>query len=71
MKNVYFKLKALRVEFDMTQEDISKMLGIHEATYNRKEQGLNKFTLDEAKQLSDLFHESIEDIFFKSKLQSN
>ena len=55
MKNVYFKLKALRVEYDMTQDDISKILGIHEATYNRKEQGLNRFTLDEAKTLSDFF----------------
>jgi len=71
MKKVHFKLKALRVEHDMTQEEVSSMLKIHEATYNRKEQGLSKFTLDEAKQLSDFFGLTIEQIFFMSKVQLN
>ena len=69
IKKVNYKLKSLRVEQNMTQEDISKILGIHEATYNRKEQGLNRFSLDEAKVISDLFSLPIEDIFFKTTVQ--
>ena len=64
MANTNFKLKALRVMRDLTQEELAKELGIHEVTYNRKEQGLSQFTLNEAKQISDFFKESIEDIFF-------
>jgi|LGOV01.1.fsa_nt_gb DNA-binding XRE family transcriptional regulator len=66
MKNVYFKLKALRVEYDYTQEEIGKLLSIHEATYNRKELGLNKFSLDEALSLSELFNLPVETVFFRN-----
>jgi len=58
------KLKSLRVMLDLTQEDLAQILSMHEVTYNRKEQGLSKFSLDEAKIISDYFGESIEKIFF-------
>ena len=70
-KNVNYKLKSLRVERNLTQESISEIIGIHEATYNRKEQGINNFTLNEAKKISDLFNLSIEDIFFITKVNTN
>jgi len=70
-KNVNFKLKSLRVERNLTQDELGKMIGIHEATYNRKEQGMNKFSLDEAKRISDIFDLPIELIFFSKKVHTN
>lgn len=64
--STFFKLKALRVEHDMTQEDLAKRLNIHEVTYNRKEKGTTDFTLTEARTLSNLFKMTIEQIFFKN-----
>jgi len=70
-KNVNFKLKSLRVERNLTQDELGKMIGIHEATYNRKEQGMNKFSLDEAKRISDIFDLPIELIFFSKRVHTN
>lgn len=70
-KNVNFKLKSLRVERNLTQDELGKMIGIHEATYNRKEQGLNKFTLDEAKLIASIFDVPMEVIFFSKKVHTN
>jgi len=61
---VNFKLKSLRVMHDLTQEELAEILEMHEVTYNRKEKGLSKFYLDEAKKISNYFGESIETIFF-------
>lgn len=63
-KNTIFKLKALRVEHDLTQEELGHTLGIHEATYNRKELGMNQFTLKEARVISQLFKKTVDEIFF-------
>lgn len=68
-KNTYMKLKALRIEYGYTQETFSQVLGIHEATYNRKEQGITQFTLGEAKTISNLFKLSIERIFFAKRVR--
>lgn len=70
-RNVNYKLKSLRVEKNLTQENISEIIGIHEATYNRKEQGINSFSLYEAKKISDLFNLPIEEIFFKKMVNIN
>lgn len=71
MKKVNYKLKSLRVERNLTQENISKYIGVHEATYNRKEQGINKFSLEEAKKISILFNLPIETIFFAKRVNIN
>ncbi|MFT9495817.1 helix-turn-helix transcriptional regulator [Anaerosolibacter sp.] len=60
------KIKALRMENEFTQDDISKLLGISPNTYHRKETGISEFTLSEAKKISTLFKKPIEDIFFAS-----
>lgn len=64
MSKINYRLKGLRVERNLTQDDISKLLKIHKGTYNRKEQGVTDFTLQEARRISKLFHKSIEYIFF-------
>ena len=67
-KNVNYRLKALRVEKNLTQGEFGKILGMHEATYNRKEQGLGDFSLKEAKAISDFFLLPIEHIFFEKRV---
>ncbi len=57
-------LRALRVQYGYTQEQMANILGVHVGTYNRKEQGLSQFSVIEAKTISDLFNNTIEDIFF-------
>lgn len=58
------ELKAQRVRKNLTQSDVAKILGITTFTYQRKENGVRSFTVEEAKKLSDTFGKSIEEIFF-------
>lgn len=67
-KIINLRLKALRVGKELTQEKIAELLGIHEATYNRKEQGVSEFTLSEAKKISDIFNTSIDRLFFTNEV---
>lgn len=57
-------LKSLRVKHGDTQEDLSKFLGITIGTFNLKENGKCKFTLDEAYKIAKRYNSKIEDIFF-------
>ena len=63
---VLSKLKQLRIENGLTQEDMGDMLGISRTAYLSKEIGTRGINLNEAKKISDLFQCSIEDIFFES-----
>lgn len=59
-----FILKALRIKNQLKQQDVAKLLGISETTYNRKENGVNEFTISEAIQLGNIFNISPGEIFF-------
>lgn len=61
------RLKGLRVEHDLTQEEFaSDWMPI--STYRKKELGVSPIQLEEAYKISQLLGESIEDIFFKNKV---
>lgn len=62
MKNE--KLIELRHRHNMKQKDVSKCLGISLQSYCNKENGIRTFTLNEANVISQLFHLSINEIFF-------
>lgn len=65
------KLKGARVTKGYTQVSISKAIGITTHTYNRKELGLVKFTIDEIIKISNLLEftiEQVNEIFFNNKL---
>lgn len=65
------KLKALRAEYGLSQDDVAKALGITTATYNRKENKINNFTAEEVKKLLALFNDSkgeVLRIFFNSEV---
>ncbi|MEG2251380.1 MAG: helix-turn-helix domain-containing protein [Bacilli bacterium] len=62
-------LKSLRAIEGLKQEDMASLLGISRNAYHKKEICERKFTLEEARAISDYFNKSIEDIFFTE--QSN
>ena len=57
------KLKAKRTEYQLTQEEVAKRIGISTPTYIDKENGKRQFNLNEIKQLLVLFQCKFEDIF--------
>lgn len=62
------RLRGIRVEKDLTQEDMAKKLNISLSSYQNKENGHTKFTLDEALKISEMVKLKIEDIFEFGKL---
>lgn len=66
--NPNFILKALRVKQQLKQQEVAKMLGISETTYNRKENGINDFTIKEAIKLGEIFSINPGEIFFTSEV---
>jgi|GEM_PF-5079562 len=57
------KLKALRVEHQLSQIDLAKELGISKGNYAQKENGITVFTLEECCQISKIFNEPLRTIF--------
>ena len=62
------RLRGLRVEHDLTQEEFASWIGMPISTYRKKELGLSPLQLEEAYKISQLLGKSIEDIFFKNKV---
>jgi DNA-binding XRE family transcriptional regulator len=61
---MYLKLRELRTKHNISGIDMASLLNITKASYSKKELGSVKFSLNEAKLISDKFRMSIEDIFF-------
>ena len=66
--NPNFVLKALRIKYQLKQQDVAEKLGISSTTYNRKENGVTEFTIKEAIKLGKIFNINPGEIFFKSKV---
>lgn len=61
MKNE--KLKRLRLRNGFTQESLANKANIKFSTYVKKENGITKFTVEEAFTISKILGCSVEDIF--------
>lgn len=64
-------LKSKRVLKGLTQEAIAAKIGINTKSYNMKENGKNKFSIEEVARISeylDLNLEEVNDIFLNIKL---
>lgn len=59
------ELKGRRVAKGLTQESISKLLGMEKSAYARKENGQVQFRLDEIKKLLEILECKFEDIFLQ------
>lgn len=62
------KIKELRIKNGLSCNDMAELIGVTKATYSKKENGLVKFSLDEAKIISDKFRKTIEEIFFNHQV---
>ena len=56
-ENEVNKVKGYRTMINLTQEEIAKRLGISERSYQNKEQGITKFTVEELKAIKGLLVE--------------
>lgn len=61
-KLVLNNIRNLRKEKKLTQDEVSKFLGIARGSYAKTENGINKITLDIALKLSRLYNTTIEDL---------
>lgn len=69
---MYVKLKKIREQFGYTQQEMATKLGYNsKSTYNQKEKGIRKITVEEAHEISKIFNKSIEEIFFKPEVAKN
>jgi DNA-binding XRE family transcriptional regulator len=62
---MFLKLRYLRLENRISAEKMAEILGLEtKAAYYKKEKGSVKFSLDDAKKISDFFDVPIDEIFF-------
>jgi len=65
------RIKIARIYKNLTQDEVSKLLGVTISTYNRKELGLVDFKREEVLRLAkilDLTLQDVNEIFFNNKL---
>lgn len=62
------KLRAKRVERGYNQKQLADKLHINLATYSKKENGINAFTLPEIIDLLEILDCNFEDIFFRNEV---
>lgn len=66
---MFYNLKQLRKSKDVSCEEMASLLGLEtKSAYSKKENGHVRFTLTEAKEISELFEIPIEEIFFTNKV---
>ncbi|MBQ7782704.1 MAG: helix-turn-helix transcriptional regulator [Oscillospiraceae bacterium] len=58
--NFYSRIRDLREDEDMTQEQLVKKLHMHKTTYTNYEQGKHTVPLDFAVQLSEFYNVSLD-----------
>jgi putative transcriptional regulator len=61
-------VRNIRTEKDIPAQAVIDTLGITHGTYYKKELGQLRFSLTEAKKISELFEMSVEDIFFADEV---
>lgn len=63
MTKRHSKLKGIRVEKGLTQEDMAKRIGISTYSYLMKENGKRDFTLTEMKKICEILGTELSEIF--------
>lgn len=61
-------IKNFRESMNLKQEDIAKIIGVSTVNYSKKENGIVKFSLPEARLISEHFKHPIEKIFFADEV---
>ncbi len=68
MKVFQERLFALRKEFEYTQRDVAKMLGISQPSYIRYENGSSQPNLQTLSNIADIFDVSVDYLLGREKL---
>lgn len=66
----HYTLWIQRMEKNMTQKDVAKVLGISPGRYMLKESKRASFTLEECQKLAKLFNMTIDDLFNSESMVS-
>lgn len=62
---MFENLRRLRTEAGITCEQMAEYMGLEtKSAYSKKELGQTRFTLAEARKVSEILGKSIEDIFY-------
>lgn len=62
---MFSKLKMTRISKGVSCESMAELLGLAtKSAYSKKENGIVRFTLLEAKKIADYFQDTIENLFF-------
>lgn len=64
-------IKKLRKKFFLTQDEVSKKIGVSRPTYNKIESNKADITLDQAKKLADFFNVGIIDLLAAQDTANN
>ena len=62
MKSYQERIRALREDHDLTQEQVAKLLGTSQTMYARYERGANELPIRHLIKLCELYHVSADDI---------
>ncbi len=63
------KLRSLRIAKGLTQDQMSKALGLKtKAAYTKKELGYNSISVEQGKLLADTLGVSVDELFYANKL---
>ena len=64
-------IKQFRESVGQTQEEFANIISVSKVNYSKKENGKDKFSLNEAFQIANHFNKSIEDIFGNMEVSKN
>jgi transcriptional regulator with XRE-family HTH domain len=65
MAKKYLKLYLTRKDMGISADDLSDLLGLKSSSnYSKRERGEAKISIEEGKQLAELFDMTIEELFF-------
>lgn len=65
---MYIKLREFRLKNNVSWSKLAELLGVNKSTYYKKENGVVKFTVEEAYKIASYLNISIEELFFDSKV---
>jgi transcriptional regulator with XRE-family HTH domain len=66
MNDIYLKIKSIRLKKNLTQEDVSKRLGMAQSNYARMERGLSQITVERLGEIAEVFEMSPEAVMMFS-----
>ncbi|MEA5458958.1 helix-turn-helix transcriptional regulator [Arcicella sp. LKC2W] len=62
MNTVYSKIKAIRIEKKLSQQEVGKLIGTNQSNYNRIESGLTQLTIERMEQIAKAFGMTVSEL---------